>query len=639
MTVFDPNAQAAPDMQSRPRPAMQRAPMPTSRRAQTAATLTGVTRIVLDALAPKSKTRRQVLSEDDVSALEWAATVDGALSSFREVLRAGARVMRRGSQPPIAPQREISAETHDIVTGSPLGQCLDLANVVLGVSDHSVTAHNGLFQLFGNRAELYTAALRQTVKEIREDQTPGDMLTHRAIALVNDPPPRLKAITTDSTRVKRFEDAPAKLAAWIDDRRRRDPELQILLPALEPVAGLFAHEMKGTPLAALVKRWKAEIDAVDERGDLALARMTLAANVLLSLIDYARAGVLTPQGPADPAKRALLGPDWQPHAVRIGPRFVPMGEFGAIGLPLIMAAEFAEALPAMNGKDWERRGEEVYAALTFALAEKITGQSCLTAFAALFEAIADPAQARPPASADGNQAPHLDPYTRTAGEMLKAFRARIPGLSSKVSAGRDGFGRPKADLAELGGIYRRAPRTQPREPEPVDEEAERQDAAFDAPDAVQDFSDAGLPGEVDLSDDPELYDRFIDLATNGAKLSEVILSGEAIELTRPLGAKDLINAIVSGKHELSGEYRTLSSGPRGGKIGFIESIRQAAEDAAKTQLLNDPRFKRLMQQQPAEDTVPQDAIDPSLEQAEPSDAAEMPLRTSPSATDPPIGPN
>ena len=54
-----------------------------------------------------------------------------------------------------------------------------------------------------------------------------------------------------------------------------------------------------------------------------------------------------------------------------------------------------------------------------------------------------------------------------------------------------------------------------------------------------------------------------------------------------LGAKDLLNKIVSGQHELSPIYQMRSDGPDGGKAEYIQGVVNDYRKMAKDQILRE----------------------------------------------------
>jgi len=95
---------------------------------------------------------------------------------------------------------------------------------------------------------------------------------------------------------------------------------------------------------------------------------------------------------------------------------------------------------------------------------------------------------------------------------------------------------------------------------------------IEMPDANTSFNGA----TIDLRQHPEAYERYVELAGNKLK-----------DPAWGMGAKDLLNAIVSGNHPLSAVYRLMSDGPDGGKDLYIQSTINRYRNLARTQLLKE----------------------------------------------------
>jgi len=108
--------------------------------------------------------------------------------------------------------------------------------------------------------------------------------------------------------------------------------------------------------------------------------------------------------------------------------------------------------------------------------------------------------------------------------------------------------------------------------EPIDKEIIKQGFHFSLPATKVNFGGA----LVDLAQRPEAYSRYVQLAGN--------------ELKSPawgVGAKDMLNQVVSGTHPLSSVYNMLSDGPAGGKEHFIRNQIDTYRDQARQQLLKE----------------------------------------------------
>jgi hypothetical protein len=87
---------------------------------------------------------------------------------------------------------------------------------------------------------------------------------------------------------------------------------------------------------------------------------------------------------------------------------------------------------------------------------------------------------------------------------------------------------------------------------------------------------------IDLAPYPAVYDRYVRLAGN--------------ELEHPvwrLGARDLLDQVVSGGHALSSSFTTGTGGPDGSQAAFITRIIQEYRALAAAELMRDPGFRDL----------------------------------------------
>lgn len=86
---------------------------------------------------------------------------------------------------------------------------------------------------------------------------------------------------------------------------------------------------------------------------------------------------------------------------------------------------------------------------------------------------------------------------------------------------------------------------------------------------------------VNFRDWPEVYDEYVRLAGNGLKST----------LYDGLGAKELLDQVLSGGNRRSEIYAKGTDGPDGAKARFIQSTVRQYRTAAQSQIMNDPRFK------------------------------------------------
>jgi hypothetical protein len=168
-----------------------------------------------------------------------------------------------------------------------------------------------------------------------------------------------------------------------------------------------------------------------------------------------------------------------------------------------------------------------------------------------------------------------DPYQRAVYSMLDAIKARTPGLSETLPPLRDVWGDPIKHESGMGKAYDLLSPFATRQPtdSPIDKEIVRLGANVNLPAANVSF---GQGASVDLRKTPEIYSRYVELAGNAYK-----------DPAWGLGAKDLLNQIVSGSHPLSPVYNMKSDGPDGMKAEMIKGIMNQYREGAKQQLLSE----------------------------------------------------
>ena len=265
-----------------------------------------------------------------------------------------------------------------------------------------------------------------------------------------------------------------------------------------------------------------------------------------------------------------------------------------------MAADVVETLhgynTAVNADDPDMG--KLAVATVLSIAQDITSKTYLEGLSRMFETIANPktegeAQIR---SMAGSIVPAgvaavdrvQDPYQRSVYSMMDAIKARTPGLSETLPPRRDVWGDPIQHASGMGTAYDLLSPFATRQPvdSPIDREIVRLGANVNLPNAKISF---GQGASVDLHKDPALYSRYIELAGNGYK-----------DPAWGMGAKDLLNSIVSGNHPLSPIYNMKSDGPDGQKAEMIHGIMNQYREGAKQQLLEEnPKLQPIIDQKRA----------------------------------------
>jgi hypothetical protein len=389
-----------------------------------------------------------------------------------------------------------------------------------------------------------------------------------------------------------FTDAPGKLANLIEQARNDFPLLRVVLPFYKIPSRILSFTFERSPLAPLMSTYQANIAAGGARASLARAQMGLGTAVMLATADAVMSGSITGSGPPAKATRgAMEGQGWLPYSMKVGDRWVQYNRVETVGSSMAMAADIVETAQnyhsAINGDNPDMEKLAVAAALS--IAQDVTSKTYLKGLSDTFEMLANPktegeGQIR---SFAGSLVPAgvgaidriQDPYQRAVYSMMDAIKSKIPGLSETLPARRDVWGQLIEHASGLGAAYDTLSPFATRQPtdSPIDREIQRLGANINLPEARTSFPGGAI---VNLQNDPKLYSRYVELAGNGYKDPAY----------GNLGAKDLLNQVVSGNHWLSPIYNMKNDDPGAGvnsKADMIKSIMNQYRDGAKRQLLDE----------------------------------------------------
>jgi len=357
------------------------------------------------------------------------------------------------------------------------------------------------------------------------------------------------------------------------------------MPFVRTPANILRYTFERTPLAPLMSHVRADIAAGGVRADLAYARMTTGSMLMLTAADMAMTGNVTGGGPSDPReKAALMRTGWQPYSFKIGDRWYAYNRLDPIGSLFGMSSDLVEILNNSDTDDPNYDAEQASAAIVASLAANVMNKTWLSGIAEVAAVFSEPeikAQSflqrftgsLIPAGV-AEVARQVDPYNREVYSMLDSMKRRTPGLSDELPPRRDIWGRPIEFKSGIGWAYDAFSPIYSKKikPEPIDKEMLRLEAPVGTPSRKVVFD--GIT--VDLDRYPGAYSRYLQLAGN--------------ELKHPawgIGAKDFLNAVVTGKHPMSQIYQIRSDGPDGGKAAMIAKTVSEYREMARKQLLKE----------------------------------------------------
>lgn len=480
----------------------------------------------------------------------------------------------------------ISSEALRISSSSWLGRTVDVMGTAARVPFRSLTAADEFFKTVGYRMELNALALRQAGSEINASKIPADQLKSRVADILENPPESLRLSAINQASYQTFTNETGWFSKNLGQIADKMPLGRVLMPFVRTPANIMKYTFQRTPLAPLMKEVRVDIAAGGARRDLALARISTGTSIMLVTADMAMNEQVTGKGPSDAsARQAMMRNGWQPYSVKMGDRYYAYNRMDPLGMTMGLAADMVEILANDDyGPEKEQEMEEVAVAVAMSIANNVMNKTYLSGISGLFEAMSDPerygdswaqrlAGSAVPAGV-AEVARFQDPYMREANSWLEAIQRRTPGLSESLPPRRDIWGQPISYQSGIGSTYDAlSPIYSKQEnPSPIDSEILRLEASINMPPKKTSFNGV----TINLEKYPAAYSRYVQLAGN--------------ELKHPgwgLGAKDLLDQVVSGRHGLSQVYQMYSDGPDGGKADFIKKQLNDYRTMARRQLLNE----------------------------------------------------
>jgi hypothetical protein len=549
---------------------------------------------------------------------EAVAMAYGMISSMKDAFSLAARALRTGEtgaglgKVDLPRERAISSATFsremahgaadaEAFAQSAMGRAVDFIGAVNGVPGNVLAAGDEFFKTIAYRAEVHAQSLRQATQE----GLSGPELYRRMAEIANNPPEHIRLAAADAALYSTFQQRPGEWAQALLNMRNSgtlNPTF-LVLPFIKTPANILRYAFERTPLAPLVSQWRDDIAAGGARRDLALARMATGSAIIATSMDFASSGLITGAGPSDPSKReALTRQGWQPYSIVVDGTYYAYNRLDPLGLMLGFSATVAEKMKASeHAEDKFDEWEEVLAAGIGAVSASVVDKTYFRGVTNVLDMIKGTQQGErgaekfidrqtgslmPLSSAFGAVKRFADPVTREVNSPWDAIQAKIAGLSDNLPPARDLWGKERKPQEVYGRVYDAlSPVAASKQIDsPIDSEIERLNAGVAR--IKQKTTFAG--SEVDFREYPQIFDEYVRLAGN--------------DLKHPawgLGAKDLLDAVVSGKHQLSQVYAIYSDGPEGGKSSFIRNTVSEYRKLAQEQIMSQkdrwPEFIALVE--------------------------------------------
>lgn len=526
---------------------------------------------------------------------EIAAMVDGQLAGLKDAFRLAAKALRTGESQfggpttidqPMHAMRAISAQrvaaemgksaaAADAFVNSGYGRAIDYIGNFVRLPGNALTAADDFFKQINFSGRVAAEAHSQAARE----GLFGAAFAARRAELISNPPESLRMDAFNHANYATFHDKPGPWAQKALAARQEVQPLTFVMPFVTTPSQLFKVGMEHTPLAPLVRQWRADFAAGGAARDLALAKMATGSAMLAIMYDWAGAGLITGRGPNKKAEReALTRAGWQPNALQIGGKFYSVSGLGQIAPHLAFAGQIAEVMREKSlDPDAIDTVEEWTGHVGAALAAATVDQSFMQGFAMIASAMEEAGRGEEHAVANWLQrqaggavsmVPGMglvnstrmltDPAYRDVNSYVDSLVNQIPIMRDRLPFERDLWGRVRTPPEIYGRVYNYAipfKASDPKEAQPIDRAMADLGIGYERVGKSGSFD--GVP--MNFRDFPQAYEHYVEQAGNGLK-----------HPAWGMGAMDFLNAVVSGQHPLSRHYENLSDGQYGGKAQFIK---------------------------------------------------------------------
>ncbi len=549
---------------------------------------------------------------------EATAMMYGLSASLRDAFTVAGRAIRTGeagaalgktevreqaiSSATIARERGLTMAEAQAFKETGLGRAVDFIGFANGIPGRLLSGQDEFFKTIGYRMEVHAQAVRMA----RSSGKQGKDYIDEVARLTNDPPENVRIAAADAALYNTFQNEPGNLVKSLMQAREGGSlnPMFLLLPFLKTPGNLLSYTFERSPAALLVTRWRADVAAGGARRDLALSRVATGTAVMMTATDLAASGLLTGAGPSKPEDRdALVRMGWQRNSVRIGDKFYSYSRTDPLGMLLGFAASANERMNDAELSDDEiDEFQEWMGAGAAVVAETVVDKTFFQSFNNLVFAIQTADQGTGPlervvnqqlgtlvpfTSALATMERFADPLQREARSPYEVIESRFPGFSQRLPPRRDLWGRALQPDQVYGRAYDVISPvwvTQLKD-SPIDAEMVRIGAGRGRIPVKDTFDGAA----VNFRDYPDVYDAYTRLAGN--------------ELEHPawgVGAKDLLDDVVSGTHALSTIYDMQSDI---GKAEFIKNMITEYRGLAQREIVDSgdyPEFTDYVRQRKAE---------------------------------------
>jgi hypothetical protein len=491
--------------------------------------------------------------------------------------------------------RAISADSFGMEAGKFTSEFVNKLGALVSAPVEFLGFMDDFFKGANEVATRYRVAQETVIGELKSGQLLREEAEDRFASLVENPTEEAIAAARKSAQRRTFTEPVGDATRLVIKGRNLLnstglPLGHILLPFVVTPSNILKFAFMNGPTGMLFKEIRDDMAAGGPRRAMAQSRMAAGTGLLMLGMDMVANQQMTGQAPQDPGEREL----WerrglQPYSIKIGDKWVsyrrmePVSTMMAIGADLQTIYQNVEMDDDPDDDAGELWGPVLGAALQVVQDKSfLTGISEFIKFsedsqmygASYFDqqtsALMVPALA-------GQTERVVDPTIREASNAIERAWARIPGLSKDLPASKDIWGRTRHTSSGLGVWYDAlSPFTvRTQDPEPIDNELTRIGFYPKRPaKSITVQHPTGVRVAVNLRNRPDIWSRYVELSGNGIKAFD------------GMGAKDYLNAVISGSHPDAADYQLYedSSLSPASKEKWIGNIIDKSRQVARFQL-------------------------------------------------------
>jgi hypothetical protein len=544
-------------------------------------------------------TAKMLGRDTSAAATDALLRFQGVVEGLKDGLRCAWKTVRTGaSENPYATKFDmppaIRSETYGLDKDGFWGKSVDFIGKIIRIPFSALEASDDFAKAVHGRGALYVNAAQKARNEVFNGMIAKDAFKKRVAELVENPDSALLDAAKRDAAYLTFTGDPTKTTRLLGQLAQANPLIRFFMPFTKTPGNVFDFAAQHSVFAPISSKFRADIAAGGARAQRAVGQMT--AGVALSMVgmDLALNGLITGGGPAGAQRQALIRTGWQPYSVKIGDTYYSYQRFEPVATDLSLMADFADFLTATRHDDinFDENDDADAAIMAAILALKVgnavLNKTYMSGMMDIVTAVAEPTEGKarkiaadalmsfvPFASSSvafsGAVARTTDPFAKDARSTVDAMKAGLPGFSKDVPDRLDLFGRKILRATGNTAYDMFVPvRKSPESQDPIDKEMLAQGAFVPMPNRK--ISMRG--GVINLKYRPELYNEYVALAGNEFKMMD------------GLGAKDYLNAVVTGKIDVG--YQNMNDGgfdAAGSKANFIREVVNGYRRAAQAELV------------------------------------------------------